>query len=148
MSRSTALASLPRGHRTNIAVDTRPRQVTGLYRHQPAMHLRRRCHHRPDLTDTSTGASLGIRLEVSSGHSHALQAYFVPPGEFPSSASNDWSLNGDSIGVSYLPSAFVGQPVGVDQVGDVWIGDIRATSYMTRYADLMYDTRTPPPPQI
>ena len=51
MSRSTAPASLPRGHRTNTAMDTQPRQVTGLHRRQPPMHLPRRCHHRPDLTD-------------------------------------------------------------------------------------------------
>ena len=50
-SRSTTPAPLPRGHRTNTAVDTRPRQVTGLHRHQSAMHLPRRCHHRQDVTD-------------------------------------------------------------------------------------------------
>ena len=50
MSRSTAPALLPRGHRT-IAMDVRPRQTTGLRRHTTAMHLPRRCHHRPDLTD-------------------------------------------------------------------------------------------------
>ena len=46
---------------------------------------------------------------------------------------------------SYLPSAFVGQPVDIDQVGDVWIGDSGATSHMTRTADLMYNTRPPSP---
>ena len=51
MSGSTAPAPLPREHRTNAAMDTRPRQITGLHRHQPAMHLPRRCHRRPDLTD-------------------------------------------------------------------------------------------------
>ena len=50
MSRSTAPALLPRGHRTT-AMDIRPRQATGLRRHTTAMHLPRRCHHRPDLTD-------------------------------------------------------------------------------------------------
>ena len=37
------------------------------------------------------------------------------------------------------------QPVGVEQVGDVWIGESGATSHMTRNADLMYDNRLPPP---
>ena len=49
------------------------------------------------------------------------------------------------VGGSYLPSEFVGQPVGIDQVGDVWIGDSGATSHMARSADLMYDTRPPFP---
>ena len=48
-----------------------------------------------------------------------------------------------SVGSSYLPSAFVGQPVGIDQVDDVWIGDSGATTRTTRNADLMYDTRPP-----
>ena len=69
----------------------------------------------------------------------------MPRGEFPSSVSIDWSTNGDSVGGSYLPSAFVGQPVDTDQVGDVWIADSGATSHMTCSADLMYDTRPPPP---
>ena len=81
----------------------------------------------------------------SSGHSQALQAYYVPPGEFSSSVSSDWRTNGDSVGGSYLPSAFVGQPVDIDQVGDVWIDDSGAASHMTRSADLMYDTRPPSP---
>ena len=39
---------------------------------------------------------------------------------------------------------FVGQPVGVDQVNDVCIGDSGATTHhMTRNTDLMYDTRPP-----
>ena len=67
------------------------------------------------------------------------------PGEFPSPVSSHWRTNGDSVGGSYLPSAFVGQPVGIDQVGDVWIGDSGAYSHMTRSADLMYDTRPPYP---
>ena len=46
---------------------------------------------------------------------------------------------------SYLNSAFVGQPVGIDQVDDVWIGGSGAILYMTRNQDLMYDTRPPPP---
>ena len=61
----------------------------------------------------------------------------MPPGEFPRSVLSDYRTNGDSTGGSYLPSAFVGQPVGIDQVGDVWIGDSGATSRMTRSADLM-----------
>ena len=47
----------------------------------------------------------------------------MPPGEFPKLVLRDWSSNGDSVGGSYLPSAFVGQSAGIDQVGDVWIGD-------------------------
>ena len=68
----------------------------------------------------------------------------MPPGEFPSSVLSDWRTNGDSVGGSYLPSAFVGQPVGIDQLGDVLIDDSGATSHMTRSADLMY-TRPPSP---
>ena len=55
----------------------------------------------------------------SSGRSQALQAQYVPPGEFSSSDLTDRLADGDSVGGSYLPSAFVGQPVGVDQVNDV-----------------------------
>ena len=69
----------------------------------------------------------------------------MPPGEFSSSVSSDWSTNGDSVDGSCLPSAFVGQPVGIDQVGGVWRGDSGATSHMTRSADLMYDTGQPAP---
>ena len=69
----------------------------------------------------------------------------MQPDEFSSSISSDWSSNDDSVGGSYLPSAFVGQPVGIEQVVDVWRGDSGATSHMARNADLMYDTRPPPP---
>ena len=69
----------------------------------------------------------------------------MPPGEFPSSVSSNWSTNGYSVGGSYLPSAFVGQPVGIDQVRNVWIGDSGANSHMTRSADRIYDTRPPSP---
>ena len=61
----------------------------------------------------------------------------MPPGEFPSSVSSDWGTNGDSVGGSYLPSAFVGQSVVIDQVGDVCIGDSGATSHMARSVDRM-----------
>ena len=81
----------------------------------------------------------------SSGPSQALQAQHVPPGEFSSSGLTDGRVDGDSVGGSYLPSAFVGQPVGVDQVNDVWIGDSGATTHMTRSAELMYDTKPPSP---
>ena len=40
---------------------------------------------------------------------------------------------------------FVGQPVGVDQVNDVEIGDSGLTTHMTRNADLMYGTRASSP---
>ena len=73
----------------------------------------------------------------SSGPSQALQAQYVPPGEFSSSGLTNGRVEGDSVGGSYLPSAFVRQPVGVDQVNDVWIGDSGATTHMTRSAELM-----------
>ena len=69
----------------------------------------------------------------------------MPPGEFSSSGLTDGRVDGDSVGDSYLPSAFVGQPVEVDQVNDVWIGDSGATTHMTRSAELMYDTKPPSP---
>ena len=69
----------------------------------------------------------------------------MPPGEFPSSDLTDRRADGDSVGGIYLPSAFVGQSVGVDQVNDVWIGDSGATMHMTPNADKMYDTRPPFP---
>ena len=69
----------------------------------------------------------------------------MPPGEFSSSGLTDGRVDGDSVGGSYLPSAFVGQPEGVDQVNDVWIGDSGATTHMTRSAELMYDTKPPSP---
>ena len=67
----------------------------------------------------------------------------MPPGEFSSSDLTGGRADGNSVGGSYLPSAFVGQPVGVDQVNDVWIGDSGATIPITRNADMMYDTKPP-----
>ena len=81
----------------------------------------------------------------SSGPSQALQAQCVPPGEFPSLGLTDRRADGDSVGGSYPLSAIVGQPVGVDQVNDVWIGDSGVTTHMTHNADVMYDTRPPSP---
>ena len=69
----------------------------------------------------------------------------MPPGEFSSSGLTDGRVDDDSVGGSYLPSAFVGQPVGVDQVNDVWIGESGATTHMTRSAELMYDTKPSSP---
>ena len=69
----------------------------------------------------------------------------MPPREFSSSDLTDGRVDGDGVGGSYLPSAFVGQPVGVDQVNDVWIGDSGATTYMTRNADMMYETKPSSP---
>ena len=69
----------------------------------------------------------------------------MPPGEFSSSDLTGGRVDGNSGGGSYLPSASVGQPVGVDQVNDVWIGDSGATTHMTRNADMMYDTKPPSP---
>ena len=77
----------------------------------------------------------------SCGPSQTLQAQYLSPGEFPSLDWNDRRTEGGSVGGSYLSSAFVGQPVGVDEVNDVWIGDSGATTHMTRNTDLMYDTR-------
>ena len=82
---------------------------------------------------------------LSSGPSQALQAQYVPPGEFSSSSLTDGRVDGDSVGGRYLPSVFVGQPVGVDQVSDVWIGDSGATTHMTRSAELVHDTEPPSP---
>ena len=66
----------------------------------------------------------------------------MPPGKVSSSDLTDGRVDGDSVGGSYLPSAFVGQPVEVDQVNDVWIGDSGATTDdMTRNADMMYNTK-------
>ena len=69
----------------------------------------------------------------------------MPPGECPSSDLTDRRADGDSVGGSYPLSAFVGQPVGVDQVNDVCIGDSGVTTHMTHNADMMYDTRPPSP---
>ena len=44
----------------------------------------------------------------SSGPSQALQAQYMPPGEFSSSGLTNGRVDGDSVGGSYLPSAFVG----------------------------------------
>ena len=65
----------------------------------------------------------------------------MPPGEFLSSDLTHRRTDGGTVGGSYLPSAFVGQSVGVAQVNYVWIGDSSATTPMTRNADMMYDTR-------
>ena len=49
----------------------------------------------------------------------------MQPGEFSSSVSSDWISNSDSVGGRYLPSEFVGQLVGTEQLGDVGIGGSR-----------------------
>ena len=67
----------------------------------------------------------------------------MPPGEFASSNFNDLGVEEGGVGSSYLPSAFVVQLVGIDQVNDVWIGDSGATTHITRNADMVYDTRPP-----
>ena len=69
----------------------------------------------------------------------------MPPGEFSSPDLSDWRADDGSVGGSYLPSGCVGQPVGIDEVGDIWIGDSGATTHMPRNADLMYDTKPPSP---
>ena len=67
----------------------------------------------------------------------------MPPGEFSSSDLSDRLADGDGVGGSYLPSPFVGQPVGVDHVNDVWVGDSGATTHMTRNADMICDIKPP-----
>ena len=70
----------------------------------------------------------------------------MQPGEFSESyGSSDLSSHSGSVSGSYLGSAFAEQPVGIEQVEDVWIDASRATSHMARNADLMYSTRPPPP---
>ena len=69
----------------------------------------------------------------------------MPPGEFASGYFHDWGVEEGGVGSSYLPSAFVGQPVGIDHINDVWIGDSGATTHMTRNSDMIYDTRPPSP---
>ena len=69
----------------------------------------------------------------------------MPPGEFASSDFIDWGTEEGGVGSSYLPSTFVGQPVGIDQVDYVCIGDSGVTTHMTWNADMMYDTRPPSP---
>ena len=69
----------------------------------------------------------------------------MPPVDFPSLDWNDRRTEGNSVGGIHLPSAFVGQPVGLDQVNNVWIGASGGTTHATRNADLMYDTRPPSP---
>ena len=49
-----------------------------------------------------------------------------------------------SVSGGCLPSAFVGQLVGIETVGSVWIGDSGAPSHMTGNADAMYGTSPPP----
>ena len=46
---------------------------------------------------------------------------------------------------TFLAPAFVGQPVGVYQVGELWIDDSGATYHITNNAELIYDTSPPPP---
>ena len=69
----------------------------------------------------------------------------MPPDEFSSSKINDWGVDEGGVGSSYLPSALVGQPIGIDQINDVWISDSGATTHITRNSDMMYDTRPPSP---
>ena len=130
---STTPAPLPSGHRTT-AMDIRPLQATSLRRNTPATHLPSRCHHRLEVPGQAD-------WNFSSGQSQALRAQYVPPGEFVSSDFNGWGAEEGGVGSSYLPSAFVGQPVDIEQVDNVWIGDSGATTHMTRNADMMYYTR-------
>ena len=62
-----------------------------------------------------------------------------------SDSRSPYDAHSGSVRGSYFPSAFAEQPVDIDQVEDVWIDDSEPTSYMTRNADIMYDTRSLPP---
>ena len=44
-----------------------------------------------------------------------------------------------------IPWYFLGQPVGLDKLRGLCIGDSGAPCHMTNNAELMYDTTTPPP---
>ena len=146
MSRSTALTPFLPGHHTT-ATDNRPLQPTDPRRIKPVWKLAQTMAPLPRSVGPPSPPAPPSDSDwsFSSGPSQALQAQIVPPGEFPSSDLTDRRTNGDSVGGNYLPSAFVGQPVGVDQVNDVWIGDSGATTHMTRNADMTYDTSSPSP---
>ena len=75
----------------------------------------------------SDGVDHVTREVLQHGVGNRGSPHYVPPGEFPNLVSSDWNSNGDSVGGSYLLLACIGQPVGTDQIGDVWIGDSEAT---------------------
>ena len=149
--RRTTPAPFRPGHRTT-AMDIRPLQASGLRRNTLATHLPRRCHRRPDVPDQLHEIHLHRHLPrnltgTSPPDNPTRYGHIMcpPPGEFASSDFNDWSAEEGGVGSSYLPSAFVGQPVGIDQVDDVWIGASGATTRTVRNADLVYNTRPPSP---
>ena len=75
----------------------------------------------------------------------------MPPGEVSGSSVSSVphsSHVANSVKGTYLPSAFVGQPVGIDQLESVWVEGRGATSYTTCSADLMYGTRAIRVPHI
>ena len=86
----------------------------------------------------------------SSRYSQALKVRSVSPDVFLGSSVSSvrfYPYVARSGGVSddFLPSAFVGQLVGIGQMVGVYIGDSEVPWYMTRSADVMYDTRPPLP---
>ena len=137
MSRSMAPVPLPHGYRTSTAMGARPLEDSGIHRPQSITHLRRRHppgppdHHRRRLARTLTGA-LHPGVLRPSRHILCRQASFWGSG------LRDSSSHSGSVSGSYLPSAFVGQPVGIKQVGGVWIGGSGTTSHMPRNVDSMY----------
>ena len=74
----------------------------------------------------------------------------MPPSEFSGSYVSSVShslyvVHSDGVTGSYLRSAFVGKPAGIDQAGNIWIGGGGVKSHTTRSADVMYNTRPLPP---
>ena len=70
-------------------------------------------HHHRRLPQTLAGA-------LHPGISRPPTHIFVQPGEFwGSSVSSDLSSHSGSVKGSYLPSAFVTLPVGIEQVEDI-----------------------------
>ena len=123
---------ITRQRRTIDLFNLRASAASSQFRNLPS-----RCHHRPDLS----GFHLRRRLlRIPTGASPA--GY---PKLYRHNSCLQASADGYSVCGNYLPSAFVGQPVGIDQVNDVWIGDSGATTHKTRNADMTYDTRPPSP---
>ena len=65
----------------------------------------------------------------------------MPSGTVSSVSPSPYVAHSGTVTGNCVPSAFGGQPVGIDKVGEIWIGDSESTSHMTRSADLIYDTR-------
>ena len=86
----------------------------------------------------------------SSGHSQALKERSVSPDVFWGSSASSvrfspYVAHSGGVSDNLLPSALVGQLVGIGQMVGVCIGDSEVSWYMTRSANVMYDTRPPSP---